>query len=200
MTTWDADYTTGRPRTWPSEMFVSFMMRTYGNLPRDQRKRINVLDVGCGAGGNLHFLDVEGFSATGLETSLAAVDLCTRSGLSVLHRDILASGLPEGAWDVVVDVTCLQHFTEADHQKALREIHRLLKPGGKLFSYRLGAGTYYSAIFPGQPDVWLAERSQVYIQLTTAGFTDISILSHDREYVVRHHYVWARYLMAEATK
>ena len=37
-------------------------------------------------------------------------------------------------FDLVTDVCCLQHILPPDHIKAMQEIHRVLKPGGKFFS------------------------------------------------------------------
>ncbi len=195
--TWEAHYQTGRPRLWPNEMLVSWMLRRYGDLPLRERKELNVLEVGCGAGGNLRFLTEEGFSAHGIDLAESAVLQAQARGYVALVRDIRAPRLGESFVDVVCEVTCLQHLRDDEHLTALGEVFRMLKPGGRFFSYRLGYGTDYAAIFPTSPPVWLAWKDEIEEQLDAVGFEEWSILEHNREYPREK---WAKYLVVEARK
>src|SRR5512146_777594 len=118
MNPWDAQYAAGAFRRYPNEMLVSWVCRTYGQVPPAARQRITALELGCGAGANLAFLEREGFSVCGLDDSLEAMLHCRARGLSVLQRDVRDTGLPEAMANFIVETTCLQHLTEADHQTA----------------------------------------------------------------------------------
>ncbi|MGX8692180.1 MAG: class I SAM-dependent methyltransferase [Clostridia bacterium] len=82
----------------------------------------SVLDMGAGAGETLALLRSLGYAAAGL-------DLAPRSPL-VERGDFLRAPFPDGGFDAVVSQCAF--FVSGDQPAALREAHRLLKPGGKL--------------------------------------------------------------------
>ena len=87
-------------------------------LPRGAR----ILDMGAGAGETLALLRESGFDAAG-------IDLAPRAP-EVLQGDFLAAPFPDGSFDAVISQCAF--FVSGDAPGALREAHRLLKPGGKL--------------------------------------------------------------------
>ena len=189
---WDALYREGRYRTWPNESLVAWVAETWGDVSRAARKAISILEVGCGAGGNLWFLADEGFSACGIDTSSEALAEARRVRNSIrsyvpwyeLHQyDVLSSQFPSAWFDAVVDVTCLQHFSENDHFRALLEIRRILNSKGRFWSYRLGSGTVgYQQIFPGNPPAWLPMEKEMREQLRLSGFSAVKMYAVTREY------------------
>ena len=93
-------------------------MLALAGLPRGAR----VLDLGAGAGETLALLRGLGFRAEGL-------DLSPRSPL-VDKGDLLHTPYPDGSFDGVLSQCAF--FASGDVPGALREAHRLLRPGGKL--------------------------------------------------------------------
>lgn len=87
-----------------------------------------VLDVGCGTGSRLHRLKALGWLCAGAERSGDAVTAARSNGLDVRHGT--AEDLPFD--DTSVDVVLLAHCIEHCHDPvlALREVRRVLKPGG----------------------------------------------------------------------
>jgi SAM-dependent methyltransferase len=128
-------------RRYPNEELMRFIGRTYASIPMSDRKEIRILEVGCGSGGNLWSLAREGFDAYGIDLSAAGIDICHEmlaswGVMATLHVGDM-SNLPyeSGYFDAVVDVFSSYCLPEKDFMRYLNEIERVLKPGGKYFSY-----------------------------------------------------------------
>jgi len=87
-----------------------------------------VLDVGCATGGMMRFLRGEG-RFTGLDRSEEAAGIAReRSGCPVVVGDATAMPFPDARFDGVLAMDVLEHIE--DDRAALREIRRVLRPGG----------------------------------------------------------------------
>jgi SAM-dependent methyltransferase len=97
----------------------------------------HVLEVGCGAGGNLRFLHERGADTEGADISPRMVDLArtlnAERGMEFPIVVIDGAHLPHpsDSFDVVLTVTALQHNHDGPSLDSLcREIVRVLRPGG----------------------------------------------------------------------
>ena len=91
----------------------------------------NVLDVGCGRGLLLNKLRQRGWEPLGTELSdEAAAYAREQLGLKIMTGPLQQIGLPDGEFDLVI----LWHVLEHVHspRDVLREVARVLKPGGTL--------------------------------------------------------------------
>jgi len=128
-------------RLYPNEEFLRFMGRNFFGIPLQHRGFVQILEIGCGSCANLWAVAREGFDAYGLDLSSESIKL----GKKMLNRwDVTAdlrvgsmtdTPYEDGSFDVVLDVFSTFCLTEADFLDCLKEVKRLLKPGGKFFSY-----------------------------------------------------------------
>jgi len=104
-----------------------------GYPPRtDARGPLSILDAGCGSGGMTRFLRRWG-GVTGVDLAREALGLARMRGLARLARASVGA-LPflPASFDVVTSFDVLYHLNVSDDLAALRELHRVLRPGGVL--------------------------------------------------------------------
>lgn len=123
------------------------MGRNFFPVPPDRRSAVRILEAGCGSGANLWMIAREGFDAYGLDFSTASIALCrqmlARYGVSADLRvgDMVALDYEAASFDAVVDVFSSYCLDDAGHAAFLDNVQRVLKPGGRFFTYTPGKGS-----------------------------------------------------------
>ena len=100
-----------------------------------------VLDVGCGTGDDLIYLAThfKGLSLTGADGDPKVLSMAKNKakklGLKIKFQVSLAERLPfkKHAFDVVWSSLMIHHLPTSIKLKALKEMRRVLKPGGQLY-------------------------------------------------------------------
>ena len=105
---------------------------------------MKVLDAGCGTGRNLVYLMRAGFDVWGVDESPDAIARVRQLAQSIAPRveadrfrvePVEAMSLDDGSMDVVISSAVLHFARDAAHWDAMvREIWRVLAPGGMLFA------------------------------------------------------------------
>jgi len=98
-------------------------------------QQLRLLDAGCGTGFNIrHFSSIDSNEAFGLDLSADAIGGVVRRGFTTACQasvtDIPFAG---SSFDLVVTFDVLCQVEASPMRQAVREIHRVLKPGGFLF-------------------------------------------------------------------
>lgn len=143
-----------RSRAWgqyPGEDVIRFIKRSFGGVA--DHGQVRLLEVGFGSGANLWFMAREGFCVHGVEGSPTAVALARERldgecpqwsalGGQISAGDLARLDYPDGYFDAVLDVVaiCYSSFDEA--VQAYRELARVTRPGGRLFSRALARGCW----------------------------------------------------------
>jgi ubiquinone/menaquinone biosynthesis C-methylase UbiE len=134
-------------RRYPNEELIRFMARNFFMLPRDERARVSILDVGCGSCSNLWMIAREGFEAHGVDLSpeglrLGGLVLAEWGVRAQLKKGSLLS-LPyeDQYFDAVVDIVVSYVLNLAEFQQYLLQVGRVLKTGGKFFLFTPSTGS-----------------------------------------------------------
>ena len=188
------DFFNVRAATWDENIAEKDTSRLEVILARiDIEPGSVVLDVGTGTGVFVPYL----LRRIGDHGQLVCLDFAEKmlaiarakqfvGNISYICTDITDSGLPGGTFDAVVCYSVFPHFE--DKPKILREIYRVLKPGGRLFIAHTSNRQAINEIHRSLPEVCdhvFPENGELEKMLNGAGFEDICI-SDDREsYFVR---------------
>ena len=96
------------------------------------RHDLQILDAGCGTGGNARFLQRYGH-VVGVDLAAEALEFGSQRLPGVLARgSVLALPFANASFDLVTSFDVLYHRAVPDEHPALRETARVLRPGGRL--------------------------------------------------------------------
>ena len=114
---------------WPSEHVVRWAAGIDG-------KGKTALDIGCGAGRHLPVLWETGAEVYGIDASPEAVAYCqTEWGMmtAIEVGDMTAIPHSDNMFDLALAYAVFYYGPQELHIGAIREMHRVLKPGGQAF-------------------------------------------------------------------
>jgi len=97
-----------------------------------QKNKLNILDVGCGTGIIMSTLSKYG-KVYGIDASELAVKFCQKRKLKNVKKAFVQN-LPfkDNQFDIVTCLDLLYHKAIKDDLKAMKEINRVIKKGGRL--------------------------------------------------------------------
>jgi len=95
----------------------------------------HVIDFGCGTGAFTARIRQDGMTVTGVDITLGCLARARKEhpGIAWVVSDIEQTGLQASCADIVVLSGVMHHFRNL--RRVIREAHRVLKVGGKVFAY-----------------------------------------------------------------
>ncbi len=110
------------------------------------RSTLNILDWGCGPGGNFKFLREFG-KVTGVDASDESIAACKEKGIEAIKADTLDEFKTDIKFDLITNFDVLEHIVE--DEKFLSSLREILVPGG----YVLVTVPAYQFLWSGLDDV-----------------------------------------------
>jgi 2-polyprenyl-3-methyl-5-hydroxy-6-metoxy-1,4-benzoquinol methylase len=103
-----------------------------------------IVDVGCGDGAATGMVHRLGHTVVGIDWSMMALRHAQQQGLLLIRGGVDAPGLPlaTGSADVVILSEVIEHIVDTD--SAIDEIHRVLRPGGRLLLSTPNLAAWYN--------------------------------------------------------
>jgi SAM-dependent methyltransferase len=117
-------------------------------LVGDRLRGGRVLEVGSGSGGAAEWTDDE---IVGVDAAFERTAERRRANLVEVPGSVLAIPMPDASFDAVLCIDMLEHLAADDRAQAVRELTRVLAPGGRLVL------TFPSGAAARALDDWLAE-------------------------------------------
>ena len=137
----------------------------------------DVLDAGCGTGAALAEMRWAGpGSLTGVDRSTVMLETARRSvraGVRWVEGDLKALPLDDGGFDAVLALNVL--YFEDRQSSILRELHRVLRPGGRLVAYVTHRDTMAGWSFARAGLHRLYDADELHAALVEGGFAQSGI-------------------------
>jgi len=143
---WDEVYERQEWGQYPPEHVIRFVARHWYGVA--DRTAVKLLDLGCGVGACTWYMARERFCVSGIDGSSVAAQR-TRNRLDaeglaadVRVGDFVSLPWPDLTFDGVIDNASIYSNRFAAAQQAVREVHRVLKPGGFFLSTTFTSATW----------------------------------------------------------
>jgi|TARA_B110000240_G_C13451305_1_gene432622 2-polyprenyl-3-methyl-5-hydroxy-6-metoxy-1,4-benzoquinol methylase len=130
-------------------------------LGLDAKEGGKMLDIGCGNGHLIKRLMKMGWDVEGMDFDPVAVEYCNSQGLNAKAGDFFELNYPSNYYDAVTMSHVVEHVP--DPAKTLKEIFRILKPGGKVVMATPNSDSWmYTDLFQGD---WLSLHPPAHIHI-----------------------------------
>lgn len=151
-----------------------------------------ILDLGCGSGRDILWLQKRGYRVTGFERSPSLAELARKnSGCEIIEGDFTNFDFSPMSFDALISVGSLVHVEQDQLITALESISEALKPcGHMLITFKEGKG---SSSMPDGRVFILRQQSQLEEIFQNLSF---SIIDFSRQVSrIRENDVWLGYVL-----
>jgi SAM-dependent methyltransferase len=169
-----------------------------------------VCDLGCGPGQVARYLHEHGAAVCGVDLSPGMVERARQLNPGIEFRlgDMRSLDVPDGAWAGIAAFYAIVNLPPAELAQALREMWRVLRPGGLLLlTFHIGEEVSHVEDLWGHAvclDFYFFRPTQVAGDLRASGFEVEEIIEREPyapviEYQSRRAYIFARKASLRAT-
>jgi SAM-dependent methyltransferase len=161
-----------------------------------------ICDMGCGPGQVARYLHERGAQVCGVDLSPEMVVRARHlnPGIEFQQGDMLALDVEDGAWAGIAAFYSIIHIPRVDVVRALRELGRVLRPGGRLLlTFHIGDEVKHLEEWWGYKvsvDFLFFRSDEMAGYLKSAGFEVEEIIERDPypdvEHQSRRAYIFAR--------
>jgi len=160
-----------------------------------------VCEIGCGPGQIARYLRDRGVEMCGIDLSREMVRFARRLSPDIPfeHGDMLKLDAPDASLAGIICFYAIIHLRREDAPRALAQMHRALRPGGRLLvSFHGGEGELHRDEWYGKQvsiDVTLFKEDEMSGYMEAAGFEVERVVGrepYEFEYPTRRLYAFAR--------
>lgn len=150
---WEDVYQSQEWGKYPGEDLIRFVARNFYKAP--DRRKVNIIELGCGPGANIWYLAREGFSFVGIDGSETAIERAKKrldnecAGWEkygkLIVGDVGTIPFNDNSFHAVIDNECIYCNTFEKSIDIYAEARRLLIDGGKIYSRTFATGSWGDA-------------------------------------------------------
>lgn len=165
----------------PEDVQKQWDWADYKYLPLIQKypKEAKILEIGCGPGFFLEYLQKRGFTNTlGIDFSAEQIAYAEKRGVKAITGDALEYLKSQtGSYDIIIAFDFIEHFSKDELITLSRDIFKALAPGGMLLIHTPNAqGFFPNRIIHGDLTHMTIFNPNSIVQLfSSAGFTGIEV-------------------------
>ena len=161
-----------------------------------------ICDLGCGPGHVASYLAQRGADVCGIDFSARMVEIAGRLNpeIQFSQGDMFHLGVEDGCWAGIAAMYSIIHIPFLDLPAAFREMHRVLRPGGRLLvGFHAGTDTIHLDEWWSIPvliNAYFFEPDDIVTLLEQAGFIVREVIRREPypevEYPSRRAYILAQ--------
>lgn len=105
-------------------------------LAKSNFKLKHVLDIGCGTGKHLEFLQAGGFKTDGIDSSETAVAMSKKTlgdDSQIMCQNMFEFSIPKNKYDLVISIYTIHHGAKGQVKMLIDKIYQAMVKNGKVF-------------------------------------------------------------------
>jgi SAM-dependent methyltransferase len=142
MNNWQEFFNKNDGNNFPHTSLITFFFR---HIYKIKKKKIDILDLGCGTGSSLMLIRKNSFNVDLVDISKAALNKINK--INKKNKNIKTFNIDfnyflrysKKKYDLIIDSTSIQHLTEDEIKQSYNLINKNLKKNGYFFSINLNS-------------------------------------------------------------